>query len=138
MNAETNLTGKQHQAWEVYDLWRTTRLNVKYYTHRLQRLESWSRNMDIAIAIGAPASAAAGFFLANLPQGDIVWKMFSSFTAIIAVVKPFLRFGEKIKKIEQALIAYRGLEFDLKPRYAITPEFSIRQEPITPIQTSRA
>jgi hypothetical protein len=53
------------------------------------------------------------FFLANLPHGDIVWKLISSCTAIIAVVKPFLRFGEKIKKIEQALIAYRGLDFDL-------------------------
>ncbi len=114
MTTLTPAQGKDHLVWEVYDLRRTARLNVKCYSIALHKLESWSRNLDIAIAIGAPASAAAGFFAANIPYGDAVWKGFSSLTAIVAMIKPFWRLADKIKKIEQVLSIYRETDFDLE------------------------
>ena len=104
---------KNHPVWEVYDLLRLARLNVKYYTHQLQRIETASRSIDILIAIGAPVSAAAGFWFFKTDTGANIWKTFSAITAVLAMTKPFLRYSDKIKKIEQALTGYRGLDFDM-------------------------
>lgn len=92
---------------------RLARLNVKYYSRQLQRIETFSRSIDILIAIGAPVSVAAGFWFFKTDVGEFLWKTFSSITAVLAMTKPFLQHAAKIKKIEQALIGYRGLDFDM-------------------------
>jgi hypothetical protein len=99
--------------WDVYNEYRTARLNVLYYTgilHGLRRQDFW---MEIALAVAAPTSAVAGLGFWNTDIGGCVWKVFAAVAAVLAVVKPFLKLTEKIAKLEEIVAGYRALDHDL-------------------------
>jgi len=82
---------KYHPVWDVYDLYRTARLNIKYYSHLLthwKRLNTW---LECSLLIFAPSSAIAGIFFWQTPCGAIVWKWLIVITAVIASIKPIIR-----------------------------------------------
>lgn len=102
-----------HPVWSVYDKLRTARLNVKYYSCRLQTAERWNFWLDLILLATAPSSAIAGLWFWSTPIGNLVWRYFGIITAVIAVTKPMLALPRKIKAYEGVLSGYRGLEFDL-------------------------
>lgn len=102
-----------HSVWDVYDLLRTARLNVKYYSARIARLRAWSFWLDLILGIAAPSSAVAALWFWETEWGRFAWKWLAVIAAVIAVVKPLLRLGEKTQKMEEALTGYKALDHDL-------------------------
>ncbi|NQS90561.1 hypothetical protein HQ584_12325 [Patescibacteria group bacterium] len=102
-----------HPAWNVYDLYRTARLNVKYYSARLTYLERLNFVMELILLISAPSSAVAGLFFWDTPIGSKIWKILGIIAAVVAVSKPLLKLTEKIKQFEETITGYQILEHDL-------------------------
>ncbi|MBY0572205.1 MAG: hypothetical protein K2P84_00865 [Undibacterium sp.] len=105
--------GNNNAIWDIYDNYRSARLNVKYYCCRLVFYEKWNFAFEILIAIAAPSSVISGVLFLQTQSGLAVWKFISAVAAIVGFLKPFLKFGHKIKFYEQTLSGYRALEYDL-------------------------
>ncbi|MFZ6876262.1 hypothetical protein ACO0LF_29715 [Undibacterium sp. Di27W] len=99
--------------WEIYDNYRTARLNVKYYSARLHSYENYNFWFEILIAITVSGSAISGLWFFETPEGKIFWKCISAFSVIAAFLKPFIRLTQKIKFYEQTLSGYRALDYEL-------------------------
>ena len=99
--------------WDIYDNYRTARLNVKYYSVRLETFERWNTFLEILVAVTAPGSVVSGLWFLNTQSGLEIWKFVSAIAAIAGFLKPFLKLGQKIKFYEQTLSGYRALEYDL-------------------------
>ncbi|WAK01355.1 hypothetical protein [Methylobacter sp. YRD-M1] len=102
-----------HPVWGVYDLYRTARLNVKYYSARLDRLETWNLTLELILAITAPSSAVAGLWFWDTEIGSIAWKLLGVIAAVTAVIKPVINLPKKMKSYGEVLSGYRALEHDL-------------------------
>lgn len=103
----------KHPVWGVYDLYRTARLNVKYYSARLNQFEKYNFTLELILLISAPSSAIAGLWFWNTSGGEIVWKFLGVLAAIVAVLKPLLGLNRRIKAYEEVLAGYRALDHDL-------------------------
>jgi hypothetical protein len=105
---------EQHPVWAVYDKLRTARLNVKYYSERLRRVELFNTACEILLLFAAPTSAIAGLWFWHLQGGKIVWQSLGILSAIVATLRPLLQLTKRIKDYEAAVLANRSLEFDLE------------------------
>jgi DNA-binding PucR family transcriptional regulator len=101
-----------HPIWEVHDAHRTACLNAKYHTCVLQRLEKRDRWMEVLIAITTP-SAVAGLWFWQTAVGAWLWGTIGAIAAVTAAVKPFLRYTERIRRLEEVVTLYTALEHDL-------------------------
>lgn len=104
---------EHHPVWSVYDLYRTSRLNVKYYSAKLHRAENEIFWMDCILLITAPSSSIAGFWFLQNPVGEYSWKILGAIAAIIAILKPLLNRTKKVKNYEELRAGYRAFEHDL-------------------------
>jgi hypothetical protein len=104
----------RNPVWDVYNDYRTARLNVKYLSIIIGTYENYDFYMALAIAIFAPSSAIAGLGFWNTVIGSYLWKIFIVISSVIALVKPMLKLPEKVKKLQDQLRGYRILENDLK------------------------
>ena len=102
-----------HPAWEIYDQYRTTKLNTKYRLWRITTLKKWNKFFDISLAITAPSSAIAAITFWTTRVGSIIWGLLTTITALLASIRPFLGLTEKIQENGELLIAERSLEIDL-------------------------
>ena len=105
---------EHHPVWVVYDLYKTARLNVKYYAARLNSIERQNFLIELVIAIAAPTSAVTGIWLLKTEVGQELWKYLAGIAAIAALLKPLLKLSAKIKNMEQCLSGYRALEYDVE------------------------
>ena len=105
---------KTHPVWDVYDEFRTARLNVRYYETRLKRHKALNTWMDILIAISASSNVAGLLWLQDYFIGMWTFQILAAITAILAVVKPFLKLPDKIRLITQVLTGYKILDNDLQ------------------------
>jgi hypothetical protein len=103
-----------HPVWDVYDLLRTARLNIKYYSHKLTNLKRINFYMEVALAIGAPSSAIGVFYFWNTTYGSIIWKWILGIIAVVALVKPFIKLSDKIGSYEKTVNGYRILEHQVE------------------------
>lgn len=104
---------ESHPVWSVYDLFRTARLNVKYYSAKLHRAERAVFWMDLILLLTAPSSSIAGLWFWEYPLGKIMWQYLGAIAAFVAVMKPLLGLTKKIKVYEELRSGYRALEHDL-------------------------
>ena len=107
------MSRESHAVWAVYDKLRTARLNVKYYSRRLQTLERTNFWLELILLASAPTSAIAGLWFWDQPIGKVAWQYFGIVAAIAAVLKPLLTLTKRIKDVESVLSGYRILEYDL-------------------------
>lgn len=98
--------------WGVYNLYRTARLNSKYYTHEFNRLKNLNFRMEILIAISTSSSAAI-VWLFSTALGEIAWQTLGSAAALLAIIKPFLKLTDRASRMEAAHTGYRLLDYDL-------------------------
>jgi hypothetical protein len=110
---ENELRSVRHPVWNVYDEYRTARLNVKYYSTELARFETLNIGIDVILAITVPSSSIAALWFLNTPIGHVIWQYLGAISVILAVIKPFLKLPEKMRKYERTLTNYRALEHDL-------------------------
>jgi len=110
-NIERNL---KHPVWNVYEHMRTSRLNVLYYTSKLQFYGRLQLFMQIILAATVPSSAIAGFEIWDFGIGKYAWEILVVLSSIIAFAQPFLGLQKKIKKIDEIVVGYKILYFDLQ------------------------
>lgn len=103
-----------HPVWDVYDQYRTTRLNIKYHAYLLRKYKRINFWLEMILAISAPTSAVAGLWFWETEIGAISWRFFGVITAFVAVAKPLLKISDKIKNIEEILVGYKSLHHDLQ------------------------
>jgi hypothetical protein len=99
--------------WNVYDKLRTARLNVKYYSRRLEQIERENFWIELILLVTAPTSAIAGLWFWSTEYGSLVWKYLGVIAAVAAILKPLLALTKKIKDFESVVGGYRTLEYDL-------------------------
>ncbi|HEX6290159.1 MAG TPA: hypothetical protein VFZ66_13275 [Herpetosiphonaceae bacterium] len=104
---------KNHPVWAVYDLLRTTRLNVRYYTAKTERTKQKDRWIEIILAIVVPSSALAGLPLWQSQYGIYVWSTLTVIASLLAIVKPFLKLTESVQAYEAVVSRLRAIEGDL-------------------------
>jgi len=107
------MSRENHPVWTVYDRLRTARLNVKYYSRRLETIERTNFCIELVLLASAPTSAVAGLWFWEEPFGKIVWQYLGVVAALAALLKPLLSLPRKIKEFESVLAGYRMLEYDL-------------------------
>lgn len=103
-----------HPVWDVYDQYRTARLNVKYHAVLLRRYKRNNLLIEIVLAISAPTSAVAGLWFWETVAGAWIWKVFGVISAVLAVAKPVLNITDKIRNIQEILMGYKALDHDLQ------------------------
>lgn len=103
-----------HPVWEVYNLLRTARLNSKYYSEKLHRVERTNTLMQIIIAASLPSSAIAGFQIWTTGLGNYIWGGVLILASSLAFLQPFLKLSEKIKKYDSILNGYLMLDYDIQ------------------------
>lgn len=96
----------EHPVWGVYDLYRTARLNVKYYAARMHRLEQINFWMELFIAVTAPSSAITGLWFWDTQIGGILWKSLGMVAAVAAILKPLVLLSKKMKEYNEVLSGY--------------------------------
>jgi hypothetical protein len=104
---------KTHPVWDVYDFYRTSRLNVKYYGHRQNRIQNINIFMQIMIAVTASSTVGTAWLWSE-GIGEVVWKVLGLVAAILAVSAPIINLAEQIRKYDEALVGWRGLHHDLQ------------------------
>jgi hypothetical protein len=102
-----------HQVWEVYDLWRTARLNHKYFCELLRRVQLESKVVEIVVAVAAPGSAIAAFAFWDEPAGQKAWKALLIIAAIVGFLKPWFGHEKRIAKYAKLVDGYQTLDHDL-------------------------
>jgi hypothetical protein len=107
------MKNSEHPVWDVYDQYRTARLNVKYYQVQLNSLKGWNSTIEIILAISASSSIAGLWFWEGF-YGGYLWKIIGSIAAVLAVLKPILKLPDKISRKEEILIGYKALHHDLE------------------------
>lgn len=105
---------RNHPVWDVYDQYRTARLNIKYYTAILARHRKIDSAMESIIAATAPTSAITGLWLWNTEIGKWGWKILAVIAGITAILKPLIRSRDKMRNCEEIITGYRWLHNDLE------------------------
>ncbi len=107
-------TNSEHPVWQVYDQYRTARLNVYYNTDRRELSENLNKWIDIVLAILAPGTTIAGLAIWSDEYGKLIWSGLMILTSLIAAVKPFLKLSQRIMDLDKIISGYRSYEIDLE------------------------
>jgi len=101
----------QHPVWDIYDEYRTARLNVKINEYQLANYKRWNFWIEFILALTA-SSSVASFWFWQSATGQAAWKCLFVVTAILAVLKPMLDLSGKIQKFSEILTDFKSLEHD--------------------------
>ena len=97
----------------MYDTYRTSAMNEKYYANRLTHLTNWNRYYEITLAIGT-STAIASWAIWDINSAAKAFRaVFSGLITLLAIVKPFLRLPEEIEKYSTLHTGYRALYLNL-------------------------
>jgi len=102
----------RHPVWDLYDEYRTARLNVYYYEKTLSKLQRWNFWIELVIALSVPSIAGLWFFETTI--GGIAWKTLAALAAILAIVKPLVKLSDKIQQNDEVLTKWRVLHGELQ------------------------
>ncbi len=105
---------KSHPVWEVYDLRRTCRFKVKYWSVKLIRLRTKDFWIEYMLMATAPGSAIAGIVFWSTNYGRTAWSILTVLAASLAVAKPLLKFSDKIERLQKVVTQYKLIEFQLE------------------------
>jgi hypothetical protein len=98
----------------LYDHYRDACLNQKYYGHRYQRIERWNSGIEITIAIGSATSTIGAWPLWQSNIGKVFWAAIAGVSTILAVMKPFLNYSEKMKRLSRLHMGYLEAAAELR------------------------
>jgi hypothetical protein len=98
---------------QLYDDYRSSLLNVKYYSARFVRYKRFNFWMEIFLAVTS-SSAMATLTLWKTGMGEVVWMVLGALTTLVAVVKPILQLPKSSERYQGLHGSYRNLYFDLE------------------------
>jgi hypothetical protein len=99
---------------EIYDLYRTSLLNSKYYAYQVQRLTKLNLIFEIVIAVGTAGSGVAGIAFLQAKGAEWIWGSITACAALLATIKPVLNLGSKIQKNTELWSGYQTNYISLK------------------------
>src|SRR5687767_13862549 len=88
------------QVEEVYDHYRTARLNVKYYGRRLVKLQRRNFFLEAAIAVGTSATVGS-LAIWETDYGKVVIGIIATISAVLGVLKPLLNLSKQIERVSK-------------------------------------
>ena len=110
-NMNNDESYNNHPVWDVYDEFRTARLNVSYYESKLKKLSKDNALTEYILAISTSSSVAGLWFWENT-IGGYVWKVLGALAIFLALGRPVLNLTDKIKNTSEILGAYKSLDHD--------------------------
>ena len=102
-----------HPIWDVYDLLRTSYLNIEYYSARLHSAQKLNFLLEVIIAVTASTSAVAGLYLWSKGIGKEIWELLTVAAAFTATIKPFLKLPDKIRGFQELITDYKAIYADV-------------------------
>jgi|HubBroStandDraft_4_1064222.scaffolds.fasta_scaffold16155_4 hypothetical protein len=84
----------------VYDAYRTSLLNVKYYGYKLQHATRLNTGVEALIAITG-AGGVSGWAIWNTGGGQPIWAFIAGTSALLAAIKPVLPLTRNISRYSQ-------------------------------------
>jgi hypothetical protein len=106
-------SNENHPVWDVYNEYRTARLNIKYLEKQLIYLRRKNSIIEFSLAFSA-SSGFASLWIWQGAIGGVIWKVIGLITAVLAIVKPILKLPNKISEKEELLTGYKTLHYDLE------------------------
>jgi len=104
---------KDHPVWEVYDLHKDCRLNVKYWSKKLVRAHRINLAMEYLILLSAPGSAVAGLVFWQTANGKVIWTVLTTLTALVCIGKPLWKLSDKVANLQGIVTQYRSFDNQL-------------------------
>ena len=126
-------TPLQSRVVQLYDYYRTSLLNAKYYARKLELWKYVSIWSDGLIAVSASASFA-GFAIWKSDLGKNVFTVFLAVTAVLSALRPIMRIPDKIDRISKLHYGYLELYYRIE---ALLSEMR-SSERVTPEQLAKA
>jgi len=111
MNVEK--TNSNHPVWDIYDEFRTARLNKKYYIIRANQLNKINFWMEFIIAFSA-SSTVVGLWFWQSALGGYAWKSLGLIVAILSIIKPMLKLSEKMTINAERVADYTNLDHEFQ------------------------
>ncbi len=105
---------KRARVLQLYNLLRTSRLNVLYYEESLQRWTRLIRGHDFVVAISGAASPPAFFERSSKPTETQGWFYLTIVAGIAGLLKPILRWDKQVALYSELVTHYRELFHELK------------------------
>ena len=105
MPAIYDYTPTQSLVVGLYDEYRTSLMNAKYYGQRLRWLKLTSIASDVIVALAASA-AFAGFAIWKASPGAVLLSIILGASALISAARPVLRLPDKIDRYSKLHYGY--------------------------------
>ena len=109
-----SVANSRERAIQVYDLLRTTRLNVLYYESSLRWRNIWIRSHDVLVALAGVSSPIAFLKHSQEPIRSQSWFYLTLVAGIAGVLKPILRLDKQVALYAELTTHYRELFSELK------------------------
>lgn len=106
------MESENHPVWDLYNEYRTARLNTLYYGKQLTVLKRWNLGIEIVLATTAP-TGIAGLWLWGTVAGGVIWKWILVIAASLAVIKPLVNLTGQIQQKSELIAHWRLHENDL-------------------------
>jgi hypothetical protein len=97
----------------IYDKYRTSLLNVKYYGHKLIWAQRFNLYMELVIAVSA-CSGVSGWAIWGREGGALVWSLIAGAAALLAAIKPVLPLAKNISTYSKLYGGYNSNYLALK------------------------
>ncbi len=115
ISPESEVDALRVQLKYIYNSYRTSLLNKKYYGEKLSTQMRNNFWMEIAIAIGATGSSGiAGLAIWGTITGKWTWLGISSLAAVLSVIKPVLQLGRVIERYTKLYVGHTNIFLELK------------------------
>jgi hypothetical protein len=108
------MISKHERVIQIYNWYRTARLNVLYYEQSLKNWTLYVKGHDILIALSGASSPIAFWQRSSEPITRQAWFYLTLFAAASAALKPILRWENKLKLFTELHTQYCDLYMDLK------------------------
>lgn len=108
------MQNKYERMIQIYNWYRTARLNVLYYDESLRKWSAAVRAHDVLIALSGSASPIAFWQRSAQPLLHQAWFYLTLFAAASAALKPVLRWESKLTLFTELHTHYCDLYMDLK------------------------
>jgi hypothetical protein len=102
---------KTHPIWDLYDEFRTARLNVKCLQAEIRDWTRASNISEILIALSSTASIGGFWFFQNW-VGGYVWKTIGAAAVVCTILKRVFRVQDALRFREGLLVEYKILDHD--------------------------
>jgi hypothetical protein len=89
----------------IYDAFRTSSLNVKYYGYKLQWATRLNTSAEVLIAVTS-ASGVSGWAYWGTSGGHVIWAIIAGTAALLAAIKPVLPLTRNISRYSQLHAGY--------------------------------